>query len=102
MSGHAPSGAAEIRQGARETLKLRIVSEARAMLAADVAVAMMAPRPTTSDASVHREKVPARTPRLQDLWPANCLMRRDTPRTRSGVEAPTRSAPPLEPPSTAL
>src|SRR5262249_53676487 len=87
MSGHALSGAAEIRQGARETLKLRIVSEARAMLAADAVVAMMALRPTTSDASVHRGKVPARTRRLQELEPANCCMRRDKRRSRLGVAA---------------
>src|SRR5262249_60499989 len=85
MSGQAPSGAAEIRQGARETLKLRVESEARAMLAADAAVAMMALRPATSDASVHREKVPVRTLRLQEREPANCRMRRDKRRSRFGV-----------------
>ena len=85
MSGHARSCAAEIRQGAREALKLRIGSEARAMLAADAVVAMMALRPATSDASVHREKAPARTLRLQELEPANCRMRRDKRRSRFGV-----------------
>src|SRR5215813_1127161 len=85
MSGHAPSGAADIRQGAREALQLRIESEARAMLAADAMVAMMALRPATSDASVHREKVPARTRRLQELAPANCRRRRDKHRSRFGV-----------------
>src|SRR6516162_1502321 len=85
MSGHALSCAAEIRQGAREALKLRTESEARAILAADAVVAMMALRPATSDASVHREKVPARTLRLQERGPANCRTRRDKRRSRFGV-----------------
>src|SRR6516164_6248594 len=85
MSGHALSCAAEIRQRAREALKLRTESEARALLAADAAVAMMALRPATSDASVHREKVPARTLRLQEREPANCRMRRGKHRSRFGV-----------------
>src|SRR6516225_9021790 len=85
MSGHALSGAAEIRSRAREALKLRIEFEARAMLAADAVVAMTALRPATSDASVHREKAPARTLRLQEREPANCRMRRDKRRSRFGV-----------------
>ena len=55
------------------------------MLAADAVVAMMGLRPPRSDASVHREKVPARTLRLQELEPANCCMRRDKRRSRFGV-----------------
>src|SRR5262249_60391349 len=85
MSGPALSRAADIHQGAREALKLRIGSEARAMLAADAVGAMMALRPATSGASVHREKIPARTLRLQELEPANCRMRRDKHRSRFGV-----------------
>src|SRR5262249_53048030 len=55
------------------------------MLAADAAVAITALRPATSGASVHREKSPARTLRLQEREPANCRMRRDKRRSRFGV-----------------
>src|SRR5262245_36578401 len=85
MSGHARSCAADIHQGAREALKLRIEPEGRALLAVDAVVAMTALRPATSDASAHREKVPARTLRLQELAPANCCMRRGKHRSHLGV-----------------